>query len=420
MHRLAASLFGVVLLLLPLVAQALPTATPEEVGLSRERLARIAPALSRQIEARSFPGAVAIVARKGRVAYFEAIGQLDPKTGTPMSKDAIFRLYSMTKPFASVAAMMLVEDGRIRLGDPIGMYLPQLGKLEVLVQGTDASGQPTFTTVAAQRPVTVHDLLRHTSGMVYGGFTPNTQLKELYAKANVAWAGVTPQEQIESLAKVPLAHQPGTVWEYGMSTDVVGRVVETVSGMPLGRFLDERLFRPLRMKDTAFYVQGERVKRIAQPLETDRTTGKPITLHDVTIAPKNDAGGAGAAGTALDYARFLQMLANGGQLEGRRVLARTTVRHMTSDHLGDIKPAHQILPPGYGFGLGFAVRRADGLNGAPGSAGEFTWGGAGGTAFWIDPKEQLVAVLMTQAQPGPWQREFKELFRQLVYQSIAD
>jgi len=174
------------------------------------------------------------------------------------------------------------------------------------------------------------------------------------------------------------------------------------------------------MKDTTFHVQGGQVKRLAQPLETDRATGKPITLLDVTTAQKNDAGGAGAAGTALDYARFSQMLANGGKLDGQRLLARTIVRHMTSDHLGDIKPAHQILPPGYGFGLGFAVRRADGLNGAPSSAGEFNWGGAGGTAFWVDPKEQLVAVLMTQAQPGPWQREFKELFRQLVYQAIAE
>src|SRR5213594_2440287 len=180
MHRLAASLFGVVLLLLPLGAQALPTAPPEEVGLSSERLARIAPALSRQIEARSFPGAVAIVARKGRVAYFEAIGQLDPKTGAPMSKDAIFRLYSMTKPFASVAAMMLVEEGRLRLTDPVGMYLPELAKLDVVVQGTDPNGKPTYTVVVAERPVTVYDLLRHTSGLVYGGFTGSQYLKELY------------------------------------------------------------------------------------------------------------------------------------------------------------------------------------------------------------------------------------------------
>jgi len=420
MHTLIAHLTGVLLLLLPLVAQALPTATPEEVGLSRERLARIAPALSRQIEAKSFPGAVAIVARRGRIAYFEAIGQLDPRSATPMSKDAIFRLYSMTKPFTSVAAMMLVEEGRLRLTDPVGMYLPQLGNLEVLTPSTDASGKTTYTTVAAQRPVTLYDLLRHTSGMVYGGFTPNAELKELYAKSNVTWSGVTPAEQLESLAKVPLAREPGTMWEYGLSTDVVGRVVEAVTGSTLSRFLDERVFRPLRMKDTTFHVQGGQLKRLAQPLETDRATGKPITLLDVTAAQKNDAGGAGAAGTALDYARFSQMLANGGTLDGRRLLARTIVRHMTSDHLGDIKPAHQILAPGYGFGLGFAVRRADGLNGAPGSAGEFTWGGAGGTAFWIDPKEQMIVVFMTQNQPGAPRRYDRELFQQLVYQALAD
>jgi CubicO group peptidase (beta-lactamase class C family) len=210
------------------------------------------------------------------------------------------------------------------------------------------------------------------------------------------------------------------MWEYGLSTDVVGRVIEAITGESLGRFLDVRLFRPLGMTDTTFLVPADKVKRLAQPLAIDRATGKPIVLHDVTVAAKNDAGGAGAASSAGDYARFLQMLANGGQLEGKRLLAGTTVRHMTSDHLGDIKPAIPLLPPGYGFGLGFAVRHADGLNGVAGSAGEYNWGGAGGTAFWVDPKEQLFVVLMTQAQPGPWQREFKELFRQLVYQAIID
>ena len=420
MHRLMALLTALLFVLFPVIAQALPTASPEEVGLSKERLARIAPALSRQIEAKSFPGVVAMVVRKGKIAYFETVGLLDPKTGSPMTKDAIFRLYSMTKPFTSVATMMLVEDGRIRLTDPVGMYLPQLAKLEVLVQTTDSSGKPSFTTVPAQRPMQVYDLLRHTSGLVYGSFTPNARIKELYANANVNWQGVTAQEQLDSFSKVPLAHQPGAAWEYSMSTDIAGRVVEAVTGTSLSRFLDERIFKPLRMMDTTFVVPSQHAKRIAQPLATDKATGNPITLLDVTVAPKNDAGGAGAAGTTIDYARFLQMLANGGQLDGQRLLARTTVRQMTSDHLGDIKPAMALLAPGYGFGLGFAVRRADGLNGAPGSAGEFNWGGAGGTAFWVDPKEQLVAVLMTQAQPGSWQREFKELFRQLVYQAIVD
>lgn len=421
MHGRSSVCLAVVLLLLfPLGADALETAKPEEVGLSTERLARIGPALNRQIDAHSFPGAVALVARKGRIAYFEAIGRLDPKTGTPMAKDAIFRLYSMTKPFTSVGLMMLVEEGRVRLTDPVGIYLPQLANLQVAAPSTDASGKLTYTLVAAERPVTLYELMRHTSGIVYAGFTKTDYIKERYTKANVGWAGMTPAEQLDTLATVPLARQPGTMWEYGLSTDVVGRVVESVTGAPLGRFLDERIFRPLRMTDTTFHVPGDKVKRIAQPVEIDRATGKPITLHDVTVAPKNDAGGAGAAGTAMDYMRFLQMLANGGQLDGQRLLARTIVRHMTSDHLGDIKAATTTLAPGYGFGLGFAVRRADGLNGAPGSAGEYTWGGAGGTAFWVDPKEQLVVVLMTQAQPGPWQREFKELFRQLVYQAIAD
>jgi CubicO group peptidase (beta-lactamase class C family) len=410
----------VLLLVAPISARALPPGSPEEVGLSKERLARIGQVLNGQIEMRSFPGAVALVARKGRVAYFEAVGQLDPKTGSPMSKDAIFRLYSMTKPFTSVAAMILVEEGRLRLTDPVGTYLPKLLKLDVAAQGPDSNGKATYTVVPSERPVTVYDLMRHTSGLVYGGFTRNEYVKDLYAKENVGWSGVTPAEQLEALARVPLARQPGTMWEYGLSTDVVGRVVESVTGMPLGRFLDERLFRPLGMKDTTFLVPPDKVRRLAQPLAVDRATGKPITLHDVTVAPKNDAGGAGAAGTAMDYARFLQMLANGGYLDSKWILAGTTVRLMTADHLGDIKPAIPLLAPGYGFGLGFAIRRADGLNGVAGSAGEYNWGGAGGTMFWVDPREQLVAVLMTQAQPGPWQREFRELFRQLVYQAIVD
>ena len=420
MRRRVLLLSFVLLLVAPISARALPPGTPEEVGLSKERLARIGQVLNGQIEMRSFPGAVALVARKGRVAYFEAVGQLDPKTGSPMSKDAIFRLYSMTKPFTSVAAMILVEEGRLRLTDPVGTYLPKLLKLDVAAPGSDSTGKATYTVVPSERPVTVYDLMRHTSGLVYAGSTRNEYVKDMYAKENVGWSGVTPAEQLEALAKVPLARQPGTMWEYGLSTDVVGRVVESVSGMPLGRFLDERLFRPLGMKDTSFLVPPDKVKRLAQPLALDRATGKPITLHDVTVAPKNDAGGAGAAGTAMDYARFLQMLANGGYLDSKWILAGTTVRLMTADHLGDIKPAIPLLAPGYGFGLGFAIRRADGLSGVAGSAGEYNWGGAGGTMFWVDPREQLVAVLMTQAQPGPWQREFRELFRQLVYQAIVD
>jgi CubicO group peptidase (beta-lactamase class C family) len=408
----------VLLLVAPLHAVALPAASPEEVGLSLDRLKRIGPVLERQIAEGKFPGAVFLVARKGRVAHFEAVGRLAPD-GAPMPKDAVFRLYSMTKPFTSVALMMLAEDGRLRITDPVGQHLPALAKLEVAVAKTDASGKVEYVNVPVERPMTVYDLLRHTSGIVYGGFTRNAHIKELYRKNSVGWEGVTPAEQLDRLSKVPLAHQPGTAWEYSLSTDVVGRVVEAVSGAPLGRVLDERLFRPLKMSDTTFHVTQERAARIAQPFATERATGRPIKLYDVTVAPKNDAGGAGSAGTVIDYARFLQMMLNGGQLEGARVLSRATVRHMTSDHLGDMRIAG-TLAPGYGFGLGFAVRRADGLSGLFGSAGEYNWGGAGGTSFWVDPKEQLVAVLMTQTQPGPWQREFRELFRQMVYQAIVE
>src|SRR5499427_6071835 len=233
MPRRALLLSLVMVLLLPIHARALPSASPDEVGLSKERLARIGQAMTGQIELKSFPGAVALVARKGRVAYFEAVGQLDPKTGSPMSRDAIFRLYSMTKPFTSVAAMMLVEEGRLRLTDPVGTYLPKLLKLDVAIPSTDSNGKTTYTVVPADRPVTVYDLMRHTSGLVYPGSTRNEYVKEMYAKENVGWSGVTPDEQLDALAKVPLARQPGTMWEYGLSTDVVGRVVESVAGMPL-------------------------------------------------------------------------------------------------------------------------------------------------------------------------------------------
>ena len=417
-----AVLLGLVLIgAAPVWTEALPSATPGEVGLSAERLERLGEVVRREIEAGRYPGAVVLVARKGRVAYLEGFGRLDPAAGTPMPKDAIFRLYSMTKPFTSVAAMMLMEEGKLRLADPVSRFLPQLAKLEVVTQSHDpVSGKAIYTSVAAERVPSIYDLLRHTSGFVYGDFTPNARVKELYAKANVGWADQTPAEQVERLAKVPLAHQPGTAWEYSLSTDVLGRVIEAVTGVPLGRFLGERILTPLGMVDTAFVVTADKTRRLAQPFLTDKATGKPIKLLDVTAPPKNDAGGAGSAGTAMDYARFLQMMLNGGRLDGARLLSRTSVRHMTSDHLGDIKVAMPLLTRGYGFGLGFAVRKADGLESVPGTAGEYRWGGAAGTHFWVDPKEELVTVVMTQALPGPPRFEDRQLFRQMVLQAIVD
>ena len=416
-----ASLLGSILAATFAWAQGLPTAAPEDVGLSSARLAKASEAVKAEIAKGRYPGAVALVARRGKVAYFEAFGQLDPKIGAPMTKDAIFRLYSMTKPFTSVAAMMLLEDGRLLLNDPVSKYLPQLANRQVAVPQYDAaSGKVGYALVPAEREITIQDLLRHTSGIVYGNNTPNARVKELYAKERVDWNDVTPTEQLERLAKVPLAHQPGTVWEYSLSTDVVGRVVERISGVTLGQFLNERLFTPLKMTDTAFLVPNGKVLRLAQPFEKDPVTGNPVTLLNVTVAQKNDAGGAGTAGTTADYARFSQMLLNGGHLDGARILGRATVAQMASDHVGDMRVAIPTLARGYGFGLGFAVRKETGLSFVTGSAGEYRWGGAAGTAFWVDPKEQMVVVWMTQGQPGPRRGEDRDLFRQLVMASIVD
>ena len=401
-------------------AQGLPTAKPEEVGLSSQKLARVTEVINGEIAKGRYPGAVALVARRGKVAYFEAFGQRDAQAKAPMTKDAIFRLYSMTKPFTSVSAMMLVEDGRILLSDPVSKHIPKLAGLQVSVPRFDPeTGKATYALVPAEREMTVQDLLRHTSGLVYAGFTKHANVKELYAKEKVDWNNVTPAEQIERLAKVPLAHQPGTAWEYSLSTDVLGRVVEAVTGAPLGKFFEARIFTPLKMTDTSFLVPNGKVARLAQPFATDPVTGKPVALLDVTVPQKNDAGGAGTAGTAADYARFSQMLLNGGQLDGARLLGRATVAHMAADHVGDIRIAG-TLPRGYGFGLGFAVRKETGLNPMTGSAGEYRWGGAAGTAFWVDPKEQMIVVWMTQAAPGPPRGEDRDLFRQLVQAAIVD
>jgi CubicO group peptidase (beta-lactamase class C family) len=399
----------------------LPTARPEEVGLSSQKLARVTEVIKGEIARGRYPGAVAIVARRGKIAYYEALGQRDPQSGAPMTKDAIFRLYSMTKPFTSVAAMMLVEDGRMLLNDPVSKYLPKLRNLQVSVPQLDPqNGRITYLLVPSEREITIQDLLRHTSGLVYGVFTSHGGVKQAYAKEGVDWYNVTPAEQIDRLARVPLARQPGSAWEYSLSTDVVGRVVEAISGATLGQFLQERIWAPLKMTDTAFRVENGKAARLAQPFAKDPTSGDTVTLLDVTVPQKNDAGGAGSAGTAGDYARFSQMLLNGGQLDRVRLLGRATVAQMSSDHLGDIPVASPILPRGYGFGLGFAVRKETGLNWVTGSAGEYRWGGAAGTAFWVDPKEQMVVVWMTQGQPGPRRGEDRDLFRQLVQAAIVD
>ena len=391
----------------------LAVAKPEQVGLSSERLARITELIRTDVEKGRFPGAVAVIARKGRIAYFEAAGFRDKTAGTPLRKDAIFRIYSMTKPFTSVAIMMLRDDGKLDLSDPVSKYLPQLGKLQVAVETKDAAGQSTVALEPSKGDMTIQDLLRHTSGLTYGVFGTGA-VKKMYTEHGVDVLDHTNAELIDKLAKVPLMYQPGSTWEYGRSTDVLGRIVEAISGKTLSQFLDERLFRPLKMVDTAFFVPNGKQSRIAQALATDPDTQRPIKLFDVTAPPKFEGGGQAAVSTAIDYTRFSQMLANRGRIDGVRLLSRKTVELMTADHLGKLDgPA-----PGYGFGLGFAVRRDAGVANTSGSIGDYNWGGLAGTYFWIDPKEELVAVWMMQA---PGQRvHYRQRFRTLVYQAIND
>jgi len=418
--RKTALLAGITLALLtgPAGAQApLPSARPEQVGLSTERLGQLGQVLRQEIAKGKIPGAVALVARKGRIAYHEAFGARDPATRAPMTRDAIFRIYSMTKPVTSVAIMMLQEEGRLVLNDPVSKFLPQLTKLQVAVEKKDASGQPTLELVPAQREITIHDLLRHTSGFTYGGRTTNLTVKEAYAREGVDARDLTNAELVDRLAKVPLAHQPGTAWEYSRSVDVLGRVVEVISGKSLGGFFADRIFRPLGMKDSGFSVPQAQQGRLAQAFPIDPATGDKIALIDVTTPPRYESGGGGAVSTTDDYVRFAQALLNGGRLDRARLLGRTTVAFMASDHLGPISAT--IRRPGYTFGLGFQVRKDVGLDGQSGSIGEYGWAGAGGTYFWVDPKEQVVAILMTQA-PGPSRVYYRQLFKELVQQAIVD
>lgn len=401
-------------------AQPLPAARPEQVGLSTERLQMLTEVLKADAAAGRIPGAVLLVARQGKVAWFEPVGRLDPAAGTPMARDGIFRIYSMSKPVTTVAAMMLVEDGRMKLDDPVSMYLPEYARMTVGVEKPGADGKPALETVPARRPITVQDLMRHTSGLTYGFFGPGL-VKQAYNAAGLGAGDPDNAEFSERLAKLPLAYQPGTTWDYSYSTDVLGRLVEVVSGQSLYQFEKARLFDPLGMKDTSYYVpEPARQARIAEPFAGDRGIGVGAEFNDPRVARRLESGGGGLVSTAGDYARFLQMLLNGGTLDGRRYLGPRTLTLMTADHAGagaGIVPGPLYLPgPGYGFGLGFAVRRSDGDAPYPSAAGEYNWGGAGGTYMWVDPKDELFVVLMLQS---PKHRvHYRSLVRNMVYAAV--
>jgi CubicO group peptidase (beta-lactamase class C family) len=375
-------------------AQSLAPAKPEEVGLSSERLGRIAQFYKQEVDQGRLPRAVIAIARKGQLAYYESFGFRDPQGKAPMPKDAIFRLYSQTKPLVSVAAMMLMEEGRLQLTDPISKFLPEFTQMQVSVAKLGPSDQITYTTVTAERPITVQDLLRHTAGLTYNGLTGNSAVRDALVQAGVVdklgdelvIRDLSPADEVARLAKIPLVHQPATVWDYGIATDVLGRVIEKASGQRLGEYLEQRLFKPLRMMDSGFFVPAEKMGRVAQPFPTDPATGTPNILLDVSKQPANDSGADGGVSTAIDYMRFGQMLLEGGRLDDARVLSRTTVNLMTSDHLASMGrgsgPGELVLQtPGFTFGLGFAVRETSGVAGVPGSAEEFMWGGYAGTYF---------------------------------------
>ena len=390
----------------------LPTAIPENVGLSAPGLARIGRVLQGEIDRGRVPGAVTLVARRGQLAYFESFGKRDPANGAPMQRDTIFRIYSMTKPIVSVATMMLLEEGRFLLSDPVSKFLPELGAVKVAV----ARGAE-IDRVAAERPITIQDLLRHTSGLTYE-FRGNGPVHKMYMAARIYSRDQTNADQVAALAKLPLQHQPGTTWEYSRSTDVLGRLIEVLSGVSLGEFLKERILNPLGMIDTAFHVPAASLGRLAEGFAKDPDTGSGVQLVNVKDAPRFESGGGGLVSTTADYARFLQMMLNFGRLDGIRYLSRKTIELMTADHLGPITGAPDLLLPGYGFGLGFAVRLQPGISHVPGSVGQYFWGGLAGTTFWVDPAEELFAIMMIQA---PGQRDyFRTLFRDLVYAAFDD
>jgi CubicO group peptidase (beta-lactamase class C family) len=400
-------------------AQALPMARPEQVGLSSDRLNHLTATLKADVDKGVIPGAVLLVARHGKVALFEAVGVRNPETKAPMTKDAIFRIYSMSKPITSVSAMMLFEEGRFSLADPVSKYIPQLGGLKVGVEKPDASGKPTLELVPSQRDMTIHDLFRHTSGLTYG-FFGNSLVKKMYVEARISDDYPSNAELVARLGKMPLAYQPGTTWDYSYSTDVLGRLVEVISRQTLYQYEKERVLDPLGMKDTSFYVTDKaKQDRIAEPFTTDRNIGVNADFNDPRVAQAFESGGGGMVGTTMDYARFLQMLLNGGTLDGKRILGPKTIAYMTADHLGaSITPGPLYLPgAGFGFGLGFAVRKDAGVSPFIGSVGEFNWGGAGGTYFWADPKEDLFVVFMMQS---PKQRvPYRAVLKEMVYAAIT-
>lgn len=410
------------------IAQPLPTGTPTSLGLSQERLERIDAHMQSAVDDGVMVGGEAVIARRGQVAFRRTWGMSDREAGKPASENTLYRIYSMTKPITAVALMMLYEEGRFQLNDPVAQHLPAFAELKVL-QGTDDKGDPILKDPV--RAPTVRDLMRHTAGMTYGVFG-DTAVDRAYRETNLLQSPDL-QTFAQRLARLPLQYDPGERWHYSVAVDLQGRLVEVLSGMAFEDFLRERIFQPLGMRDTAFVISPRQMPRLAQLYSPKGTTiswnapWKLSTSQALEVAdPKLSepftaggyfaSGGAGLVSSTDDYLRFSQMLLNGGELDGVRLLSPRTVAHMSRNHLSGI--SSEGLNSASGFGLGVAVTLDPGVSGEIGSTGSYGWGGAAGTRFWVDPAEELVAIFMTQSVPH--QTQLGDQFRTLVYQSLID
>ena len=392
-------------------------ASPDELGLSELKLDKIDQVFNKAIKNKEIPGAVIAISRYGKIAYFRAFGIQNPEKGITMKTNSIFRIYSMTKPIISVGAMILNENGSIYLNEPLEKYIPNFTNLKI-AEEINNGDKIKEILVPAKSKINIHNLLTHTSGITYGVFG-NSYAKRILKKSDIGKLNLESiylEHYVNKLAEMPLAYSPGTTWEYGRSIEVLGRVIEVASNEPLDIFLNNKIFKPLKMKDTSFYVEENKWHRIAEPFKE-----KNPKLINKKNKPNFLTGGHGLTSTVSDYMRFCLMLLKQGTLDGKNILSKKTIEYMTSNHLGDniSRDEPYFLPgPGYGFGLGFAVRESEGLSSWMGSKGEYFWAGYAGTYFWIDPKEELVVVSMTQSVNNRMQ--YRMLLRNLVYQAIIN
>jgi CubicO group peptidase (beta-lactamase class C family) len=401
---------------------------PESVGLRASGLQRIGARLTHDVEQGAVAGAVVLVARRQQWAYFEAFGFQDREHGIPMRTDSIFRIASMTKPIVAVAALMLMEQGELALIEPIESYLPEFKNMQVGVETVDGDGRRHLLQEPVHRPITVQDLFRHTSGLTTA-LVGGSLIKRQYQDSNLRDDQQTLAQMVGKLAKIPLVHQPGTTFEYGMSTDVLGRIIEVVSRIDLNRYVVERIAQPLGLTDTSFILEAQSRSRLALP-QSDPNGRALLPSYNPAKPPKLFSGGTGLLSTAADYARFSQMLLNGGELQGVRLLSRKTVELMLSDHLPpgakygpntvDLGVPAPLPELGQSYGLGVGVRTHQGRSSVPGSVGDFYWGGAIGTYFWADPQEQLIAILMMQDLDGIKRTRYRSMLRSMVYHALNE